>query len=114
LITLSTEQGFAHYAALGRSLQAWAVAAQGGDTPNIARLHLSMMSRWTIGIKMAQAQQVALLAELQANVQQVTDGLETLTRAWALAQQTGEAYYKAELYRLQGEILLQHGAANTA
>jgi DNA-binding winged helix-turn-helix (wHTH) protein/predicted ATPase len=114
LITFATDEGFAHYVAMGRSLQAWAVAAQAGGTPNIGQLHQSMMSRQAIGIKMAQAQQFALLAELYAHAQRVGDALDALTDAWALAQQTGEAYYTAELHRLQGEILLHQSAANAA
>ncbi|MGH8065947.1 MAG: AAA family ATPase [Candidatus Entotheonellia bacterium] len=114
LITFSTEQGFAHYVALGRSLQDWALAAQGGGTPSLAQLRQSMLSRRATGIKMAQAQQSALLAELQANAQQVADGLDSLAEAWALARQTGEAYYTAELRRLQGQLLLQQDATNTA
>jgi predicted ATPase len=112
LITFATEQGFAHYAALGRSLQGWALAAQGGDTPAIAHLHQSMMSLRATGIKMAQAQRFALLAELQANARQGADGLESLAAAWALVQQTGEVYYAAELHRLQGQLLLQQHGAN--
>jgi predicted ATPase len=114
LITFSTTQGFAHYVTLGRSLQDWALAAPGGDASRLAQLYQSMMSRRLTGIKMAQAQRFALLAELYANAQQGAKGLDILADAWALAQETGESYYTAELHRLQGELLLQQDGANAA
>jgi predicted ATPase len=38
---------------------------------------------------------------------QVEDGLATLTEALDFVGSTGERYYEAELYRLQGELTLQ-------
>ncbi len=47
------------------------------------------------------------LAEAQSRAGQVEVGLETLRSALRAAHQTGEHLYIAELYRLQGEFLLQ-------
>jgi hypothetical protein len=49
------------------------------------------MSRRATGIKVAQTQRFALLAELYAHAQQVGGALNTLADAWALARQMGEA-----------------------
>jgi predicted ATPase len=40
--------------------------------------------------------------------------LQTLAEALALVDQTQERYYEAELYRLQGELLLARSAAHHA
>jgi predicted ATPase len=113
LVTLATAQGFTHYAALGRGLQDWALAVQSGEPLRLAQCRQGIVSQQARGINMAQAQKCALLAELQAQAQQVAAGLETLAEAWALVQPTGEVYYAAELHRLQGELLLQQDGANT-
>jgi predicted ATPase len=65
-----------------------------------------------MGIKLAQAQQLALLAELHASARDVVAGLEALAEARTLIQQTGEAYCASELHRLQAEFLLQQDGAN--
>ncbi len=39
---------------------------------------------------------------------QTAEGLAALAEALALVNKTGERYYEAELYRLRGELTLQH------
>jgi predicted ATPase/DNA-binding winged helix-turn-helix (wHTH) protein len=114
LIALAMAQGFSHYVALGRGLHDWALAAQEGDTTCLAQLRQGMRARLSVEIKLAQPQQLALLAELQAKAQQVAEGLHSLAEGWALTRETNEVYYAAELYRLRGELLLQQDSANAA
>src|SRR5262249_23142220 len=42
-------------------------------------------------------------------VGQIDEGLTALTEALATAHHTGERWWEAELYRLQGELLLRRG-----
>jgi predicted ATPase len=51
-----------------------------------------------------------MLAEVHRSMGQPEAGLTALSEALALVETTGERYYEAELYRLQGELLLQHAA----
>jgi predicted ATPase len=49
---------------------------------------------------------LALLAEAYVHVGQIEEGLTLLGEALAVAQDTGERRWEAELYRLKGEVLL--------
>jgi predicted ATPase len=51
---------------------------------------------------------LGLLAEVHRSLGQPEAGLAALSEALELVETTGERYYAAELYRLQGELLLQH------
>jgi predicted ATPase len=48
----------------------------------------------------------ALLAEAYGRAGQVTEGLRLLAHALTVVRTNGEQVYEAELYRLQGELLL--------
>ena len=49
------------------------------------------------------------LAEAQREAEQIQEGLSTLAEALEYVQETDERYYEAELYRLNGELLLSKG-----
>jgi predicted ATPase len=53
---------------------------------------------------------LALLAKASAQVGQCEAGLSLLAEALAVANDTGERRWDAELYRLQGEVLLARSA----
>src|SRR5262249_28598630 len=53
---------------------------------------------------------LALLAEALGKVGLVQEGLGALAEALALVDSKGEAFWKAELYRIQGELLLRLAA----
>src|SRR5262249_29432423 len=50
---------------------------------------------------------LALLAEAYQKTRQVKRGLAAVSEALRVVDQTHEAFYQAELYRLQGELTLQ-------
>jgi predicted ATPase len=54
---------------------------------------------------------LALLAEASAQVGQTAEGLEALAEALSTLAQSGVRWCEAELYRLRGELLLQHAVA---
>jgi predicted ATPase len=54
---------------------------------------------------------LVLLAEAYGNVGQVNEGLGLLTEASAVVDK-GERFWEAELYRLQGELLLQQATGS--
>jgi len=49
---------------------------------------------------------LALLAQAHAEAGQTAEGLRVLEEALTLVHKTGERFYEAELYRLQGDLLL--------
>ena len=54
---------------------------------------------------------LALLAEVSAQVGQTTEGLEAVAEALATVAESAVRWWEAELYRLKGQLLLQHAGA---
>jgi tetratricopeptide (TPR) repeat protein len=96
LITLSTEQGFPFWLAVGMGVRSWTLAEQGQVQEGIAQMRQSRAPY-----------ALALLAEVYGKAGQVEEGLSALTEALAVMNKTGERVWEAELYRLKGELTLQ-------
>jgi class 3 adenylate cyclase/predicted ATPase len=104
--TVSTEQGFSLYLAGSMIWQGWAQAMQGREAEGIAQISQGIETWTSTGAVQAGTWHGALLAEAYGKAGQVEDGLTALEEAFALLQNHGERFYEAELYRLQGELLL--------
>ena len=63
---------------------------------------------------MARPYYLALLAEVCTKGGQTEEGLSILAEALALGHKTGERFCEAELYRLQGELLLARSTHQAA
>ena len=113
-ISLSTEQGFPHWLAAGTFLRGWALAAQGQAEEGLAQLQQGLAAWRAIETKLGLPAILLLLAEAYGKAGQVEVGLQTLAEASALVNQTQERVYEAELYRLQGELLLVRSAEHYA
>jgi len=98
VITLSTEQGFPSWLALGRIVRNWALAEQGQVQEGIAQMRQSRMSP-----RLAPY----VLAEAYGKVRQVEEGLTLLAKVLAFMDKTGMRRDEAELYRIKGELTLQ-------
>jgi predicted ATPase len=108
-VTLATAQGFPFYLAGGIFWRGWARASQGQGAAGVAPLCQSLADLRAAGAEQARSWQLALLAEVYGQSGQPEAGLGTLEEALALVDTTGERFYEAELYRLQGELLQQVG-----
>ncbi|HJY82313.1 MAG TPA: hypothetical protein VKK81_14680, partial [Candidatus Binatia bacterium] len=96
VITLSTEQGFPFWLAVGTIVRGWALAEQGEVQEGITQMRKSRVPYL-----------LALLAEAYGKVGQVEEGLAVVAKALAAVEKTGERVYEAEVYRLKGELTLQ-------
>ncbi len=105
-ITLAREQGFSVWLGLGSVLQGWAQAEQGQGEEGISQIRHGLATRQAIGAGIFRSYALALLAEAYGKVGQAGEGLTVLTEALAVVDKTGERFYKAELYRLCGELTL--------
>ena len=54
----------------------------------------------------------ALVGETYGIIGETEEGLATVNETLARVQTTGERFYEAELYRIKGELLLAHDAAD--
>jgi len=78
----------------------------------MAQMHQGLAAWRATGSESVRPYGLALLAAASAQVGQREAGLSLLAEALAVANATGERRWDAELYRLQGEVLLAHSAAH--
>lgn len=112
LLARAREQGFPAWVAGGAALQGWVLAmrgqaevgiAQGRRVPNPQQNAHTMLLEYPL-----------LLAEVYRVGGQAGEGLCLLAEALAVIDTTGVRHFEAELYRLQGELLLAQSSDNYA
>jgi len=117
-IAFSREQGFAIWVPGGTVLRGWALTEQGQMEEGIAQMRQGMTAWQATGAEVDRPYYLALLAEGYGKAGRAEAGLHVLAEALAVTDAIEERYYAAELYRLQGELLLarsteQHAEAET-
>jgi predicted ATPase len=105
VITLSTEQGFPMWLALGMMERGGALAEQGQVEEGIAQMRQGLAAYRAIGAE-RMTSILPFLAIAYAKVGWVEEGLSVVAEALDL-QRTGERRGEAELYRVKGELTLQ-------
>ena len=105
-ITLSREQGFPFFLALGKILRGWALAEREQAEERITQMRQGLAAYRAIGTRWIQPYFLALLAEAYGNAEQVHEGLHVMTEALDVIGTTREFAWEAELYRIKGELLL--------
>lgn len=113
-ITLSAEQGFPFWLAMGTFLQGWALAKQGRGEEGIAQMRQGLATWEATRIGIYRSYYLALLAEAYERVDQVKKGLHLLTEALAAVDRTGERTFEAELHRIKGELLLKQNGSEAS
>jgi class 3 adenylate cyclase/predicted ATPase len=93
---LSGEQGFAFRLAQATILRGWALVEQGQGEAGLAQIRQGLAAQRAGGV--ATAANLTLLAEASRKVGQLEEGLRVVAAA--------QGSRRAELYRLQGELLL--------
>jgi predicted ATPase len=106
-LVLAREQGFPHFVALCTVHRGWALAVQGQGDTGITQMRQGQAAWQAMGGGLHQPYLLALLAEVYGTTGQADEGLALLTEALARMERTAERQYEAELYRLQGALLLQ-------
>jgi predicted ATPase len=80
----------------------------------IAQIHQGLVTFRATEAEAQQPSWLALLAEAYGWARRAAQGLDAVDEALAIMGKTGERYYEAELYRLQGELLVQEGEERKA
>ena len=104
--TLSTEQGIAQYVALNTFRGGLWLLEHGQEQEGKAQMQQGLTAYRMLGARIELPYMLAQLAETYDSLEQSSEGLSILTEALALVETTGERWWEAELYRLQGELLL--------
>jgi predicted ATPase len=105
-ITLSTEQGFPFFLAMGTILRGWALAEQGQGEEGSAQIRQGLAAYRATGAERSRICYLALLAEAYGKAGQTKEGLAVLAEALAVVHRNGERWVESELYRLKGELTL--------
>jgi predicted ATPase len=114
VITLSTEQGFPVWAAVGNMMQGWALAMQGQAKEGIVPICKGLDAWRETGAEVGRARFLALLVEAYLQLGLTEAGGRVLDEAFTVLNKSGERWWEAELYRVKGELLLAQKMPNTA
>ena len=106
VLSLAREQGFSRWEAWGIVMGGWALAAQGQRAEGIVQIRQGLAAWQATGQELGRVSFLALLAETYGKAGQAEAGLRVIAEALALIDKIGERVQEAELYRLQGELLL--------
>ena len=112
-MALASEQGFPLYLALGTILWGWAFTA-GEREAGILQMQQGLDMSRTVGNALALPHFPTMLAEAYGAVGQAEEGLAVLEVAMAAVQKSQARFYEAEIYRLKGDLLLQHAVPETS
>ena len=109
LMQIAKERNLAGWFATGMRYQGIAFILQGKiqEGANQVRKGISAMQFENIWIYSSGT--LASLAEIQIKAGYLDEASATLDEAFAMVEKTDECYWKSELYRLKGELLLKEG-----
>ena len=111
-MALSIEQGFAQRLAQGRIMLGWTLVEQGRGTEGIAQIRQSVAAYGATGADLGRSSYLALLAEAYGRDGRAEEGLTALAGALTAVHEHRICFNEAELYRLQGELLLRQAAGS--
>ena len=111
LLELTRQHGISVYATLGTMCSGWARAQLGDREAGVAEFREALATYTGQGNKGHVPLHQGLLAELEADGQDMEAALTRMDAALALAGETGEHWTDSFLHRVRGEILLKRNPA---
>jgi predicted ATPase/class 3 adenylate cyclase len=106
----ASEHGFAAELGRGTILWGWALVLQ-GQAEGLGWMRQGLAAYQATGAEVWRPYYLALLAEAYGRGGQRAEGVRLLTEAPVVADNRGAHWWAAELYRLRGELLLEHEGA---
>jgi predicted ATPase/DNA-binding winged helix-turn-helix (wHTH) protein len=106
---LCREHEFTYYLAWGPILQGWVMVEQGQGEAGITQMRGGLVDFRAIGGAVRLPYYLGLLAEAYGHTGQAAAGRVLVAEALAQVEATEEGWWHAELYRLEGELLVQEG-----
>jgi predicted ATPase len=104
-VATAAEHGFPRHTAVGSIFRGWALAMQGQEE-GIAQICQGLLAYRKLGMAMEDPYFLALLVVAHNSMGEIEKGRIALEEALSLLSSERDFFYKAELYRLQGEMLL--------
>ena len=111
---VSDKHGFSHWKTVAQVLSGQLEIATGGYRAGIALVEEGCKLLRSEGSTVNLPWSIAIAAAAYADANQPRQALTRIAEAIALAEETGEHHWLAELHRIKGELLLVLPAKNTA
>ena len=111
-IAVSSQHGLVMYRSMASIVEGWALK-QGGKRSAIQDMRDALASLQEQDTTLVRPHFLALLFESLDEVQQIEEGRPILDEALAIIESNGEEYYRAELKRLKGELLLRQARVDS-
>ncbi len=105
-IAISMKYSFDLGLAWATSSQGWALVEMGHEE-GFSKLFDGISAKQAAGASLNSTHTLALLAELYLQRKRIDEGLGTIQEALEIVSVQGEQFWKAELLRLKGELLLE-------
>ena len=113
VIELSTRQDFGNWLPGGEVLRGWARSASGSTAEGLSRIEKGIEEWRATGSRLLVPYWLALKAEALHLAHRTSEALEAIREAEALAENSEERWWCAELHRLRGVFLAAMGADET-
>lgn len=109
VVTVSVEQGFPFWRAIGTIYLGWAKAQNGDATEGISLLRSGSTAYRATGAKVWVPHHIALLAGAHETAGQDEEASTLLDEALQIVEITGERWFASELNRRKAQLLLRRG-----
>lgn len=109
-IVICREKKFAYYLGWAMIIRGWAIAEQDDCDKGEAVIQNGLQMLQETGARRSMPYYQSLLAEVYGKGGQTEKGLQILSEAFVEAENIGERWWEAELYRLKGAFLLRQPA----
>ena len=114
VIALSREEGFQLWSAGATFFQGWVLSEEGKSADGIGQMCRSLEEWRTTGAEVCFPYYLSLLAGAYGKAGQPENGLAQIEDALSRSAATGEAWWRAELIRLKGQLILSCHGENQA
>lgn len=111
-VRLASEQGFAFWVAWGMTLRGWALALQDQEVDGIEQMRQGLAAYRATGAGFHLPWLLPLLIETYSKRGDTEAALALVAEGLNVVNKTGGHQWEAELYRLQGELLLHPNSAD--
>jgi hypothetical protein len=105
-ISLSTDQGFTFFLALGKMMRGWALA-QRGEAEGVSLMLEGLSAYRATGADSFRPYHLPLVADGHKALAEPEKALDAVSAAVRWMEQADERLYEPELYRLKGTLVLQ-------
>ena len=112
-MALARDQGFPSWLLYSTIVHGWALSAQGQHAQALTQIPQVLTALQATGQRQALPYCLAQLAEAYGRGGDDAAGLQRLAEALAVVDDTEARWWEAELYRLKGELLLQHAIGSS-